>query len=124
MKILLSIRPEYAYKILDGSKRYEFRRRIHRDERVTGVLIYATLPVGKVIGEFSINRIHTEHPRNLWKRTRAHSGISESFFSEYFLGRDVGHAIEVQAARTYKRPKELKEILPSGVPPQSFAYVR
>ncbi|MDZ5456985.1 ASCH domain-containing protein [Azohydromonas lata] len=123
MKILLSIKPEYAYRILDGSKRFEFRRRVHRDARVKTVVIYATMPVGKVIGEFTIQRVHAEHPEQLWKMTKDFSGITENFFAEYFHGRDVGYAIEVKSVKRFKNPKKLNEYLPSGVAPQSYAYV-
>ena len=57
MKILLSIKPEFAEKILDGTKKFEFRRRVHTRPEVKSVIIYATMPVGRVIGEFSIERI-------------------------------------------------------------------
>lgn len=123
MKILLSIKPEYAERILDGSKRYEFRKRIHRDSRVNTVVIYATMPVGKVIGEFSIKDVHEHPPKKLWSLTKNHSGISESFFEEYFKDRDVGYAIEVRSVRKYKSPKHIQEFLPSGIAPQSYAYI-
>lgn len=123
MKILLSIKPEYAQSILNGTKRYEFRRRVHRDERVKVVVIYATMPVGKVIGEFTIAEIHSERPTELWKRTKDFSGISESFFSEYFQNKEVGHAIEVKNVKRYKTPRPIKDFVPSGVPPQSYIYL-
>ncbi len=59
MKVLLSIKPEYAYRILDGTKRYEFRRRVHRDPRVHTVVIYATNPDGKELGAFSIKSVYS-----------------------------------------------------------------
>lgn len=123
MKILLSIKPEFAEGILNGTKRYEFRRRVHVNDRVRTVVIYATLPVGKVVGEFSIGNIHAETPKELWKRTKDASGITKSFFSEYFRGRDVGYAIEVRQVKRYAKPKSLCEVLPSGVAPQSYAYL-
>lgn len=123
MKILLSIKPEYAESILNGTKRYEFRRRVHTDNRVRTVVIYATLPVGKIVGEFTIGDIHAEPPKSLWNRTKDASGITESFFSEYFAGRDIAYAIEVKKAKRYTRPKSLQEVLPSGVAPQSYAYL-
>lgn len=123
MKILLSIKPQYAQSILDGSKRFEFRKRIHRDPRVNTVVIYATKPVGQVVGEFSIADIHSESPVALWQRTKDFSGISEEFFSEYFQDRDIGHAIEIKKVRKYRTPKSIKDVLPSGVPPQSYAYL-
>ncbi|HMO52372.1 MAG TPA: ASCH domain-containing protein [Kiritimatiellia bacterium] len=123
MKVLLSIKPEYAYRILAGEKKFEFRRRVHRNPRVRTVLIYATKPVGKVVGEFSIREIHSDHPSGLWEKTKDFAGISHGFFSEYFQGRTVGHAIEVKKVRKYRNPKDLSEFLESGVAPQSYAYV-
>ena len=124
MKILLSIKPEYANRILDGSKKFEFRKRLFRNGDVHTVVIYATLPVGKVVGEFTIRRVHSERPDKLWRRTSRFSGISKAFFSEYFHGRDVGHAIEVNTAIRYAVPLDLGDVLASGVAPQSYAYVR
>lgn len=123
MKVLLSIKPQYANSILDGTKRYEFRRRVHLDSRVHTVVIYATKPIGKVIGEFSIKDIHSDHPDTLWEKTKDFSGITKSFFTEYFIGREVGHAIEVEKVKKYLKPMEVSDFLASGVAPQSFAYL-
>lgn len=124
MRIMLSIKPQYAQSILEGSKKYEFRKRVHRDSRVTTVVIYATLPVGKVIGEFTIGGIYSESPESLWRKTKSHCGISKEFFATYFRGRLIGHAIEIKSTRRYKTPMRVKDFLPSGVPPQSYAYLR
>lgn len=123
MKVLFSIKPEYAYRILTGQKKYEFRRRVPLNPKVKTVVIYATKPVGMVIGEFSIQEIHSEHPDDLWEKTKEYSGTTRGFFSEYFSGRSVGHAIEVKKVRRYRTPKDLSEFLASGVAPQSYAYV-
>ena len=123
MKVLLSIKPEYANRILDGTKRYEFRRRVHCNSRVHTVVIYATKPIGKVIGEFSIKHVHSKSPRQLWKIAKDYSGISKRLFFEYFQGRDVGHAIEVNHVKRYHKPMSIKDFLPSGFPPQSYAYI-
>lgn len=123
MKVLLSIKPEYAHSILDGTKKFEFRRRVHRDSRVHTVVIYATKPVGKVVGEFSIKGVHTDHPDFLWEHTKDFSGITKNFFAEYFSGREVGHAIEVKKVKRYRKPRELSDFLPSGIAPQSYAYL-
>ena len=44
--ILLSINPEYAEKIMDGSKKFEFRKRKCK-RRVDKIIIYSTSPVKK-----------------------------------------------------------------------------
>lgn len=50
MKVLMSIKPEFADKIFDGSKRYEFRRMIFKQPAVKKVVVYASAPVQMVIG--------------------------------------------------------------------------
>ncbi|PZO61998.1 MAG: hypothetical protein DI635_13380 [Pseudoxanthomonas suwonensis] len=123
MKILLSIKPEFAEKILDGTKKFEFRRRVHAHPDVRSVIIYATMPVGQVVGEFSIERIHSAAPTVIWDKTRSHSGITRTFYRRYFSGRRIAHAIEVRDAQRYPEPQPLSKYLPSGIAPQSYAYV-
>ena len=124
MRVLLSIKPEHAEKILAGEKRYEFRKAIPRRPGITTVVIYATLPVGKVVGEFDVEAIHSEGPASLWARTREHAGISRQFFRDYFRDRATAHAIAVRQARRYARPVPLRRVLESGIAPQSFCYLR
>ncbi|MBB6095618.1 putative transcriptional regulator [Povalibacter uvarum] len=123
MKVLLSIKPEYAEKILNGEKRFEFRKSIFRNERVCTVVIYATMPVGKVIGEFRVSSIIEARPSALWKRTSHAAGISEQYFKEYFAGRTRAYAIGVDQPKRYKKPIELSRLIERAVPPQSFCYV-
>ncbi len=123
MKVLLSIKPEYVSRILDGTKKFEFRRRLYKDERIDTIIIYATKPVGKVVGEFSIKQVHSDHPKSLWDKTKAFSGIAQDLYNEYFNGREIGHAIEIDSVKKYRYPKAIDKVLPSGIPPQSFAYV-
>lgn len=56
MKVLLSIKPEYAYKIFSGEKKFEYRKIIFK-KKIKSVIVYATKPVGKIIGEFEIEDI-------------------------------------------------------------------
>ncbi|MGV7197651.1 ASCH domain-containing protein [Xanthomonas euvesicatoria] len=123
MKVLLSIKPEYAEKILDGNKRYEFRKAIPKANGVKTVVIYATKPVGKVIGEFEIDEIISHRPAVLWPLTAQFSGISKRFFTDYFKGRSTAHAIKVKSVTRYIEPKELSHVIASGVAPQSFCYL-
>lgn len=124
MKILLSIRPEYAELILQGDKHFEFRKSIPRNPSVRTVVIYATKPVGKIVGEFDIADILSEHPTDLWALTAEFAGVSRRFFKSYFSGKDTGYAIKVRKARRYKHPRDLKSVVRSGIAPQSFCYVR
>jgi predicted transcriptional regulator len=80
MKVLLSIHPEFAEQILNGSKRFEYRKSIFKNGDVKTIVIYATQPVGKVIGEFNIGGIIKKSPDDLWEMTETFSGISKGFF--------------------------------------------
>ena len=124
MRVLFSIHPEYAESILDGSKKFEFRRRIYARNDVKTVVIYATAPIGMIIGEFDIGEVLSDTPENLWARTKKHAGIDLGYFSKYFDGREEAFAISVKKARRYKKPVSLVDVFPeSPVAPQSFRYM-
>ncbi len=123
MKVVLSIKPEFAFKIFDGSKRFEFRKAIFKNNQVKSILVYASSPVQKVIGEFEIGKIFNDDLETLWELTKEYSGISEDYFYEYFSNRSEGFAIQVKNKKIYKNPKCLRKDF-NLHPPQSFAYVK
>lgn len=123
MKVLLSIKPEFAKKIFDGTKKFEFRKTIFKNKNVKTVIVYASSPVQKVIGEFEIEEILSLDLDTLWNKTRDYSGISEDFFYEYFAQKEVGYAIKIKKVIKYKEPKKLWDEF-NIFPPQSFAYLR
>ncbi|MDH5691712.1 MAG: ASCH domain-containing protein [Gammaproteobacteria bacterium] len=122
MKVLLSIKPEYAEKILSGEKRYEFRRAVFKNPAIKKVVIYASSPVQKIVGEFDIEHILSLELEDLWKRTKKYSGIDKGFYDQYFEGKDLGHAIKVKKAKRYKSFLDL-ESFNIKYPPQSFMYL-
>lgn len=120
-RALLSIKPEFVNRILDGTKRFEYRRTIFR-EPVESVVIYSTKPVGQVVAEFDIERIHRLPVAELWNATKDYAGISHDRFMEYFSGRDIGYAIEIGAVNRFDQPLCIDKDF--GVtPPQSYVYV-
>lgn len=123
MKVLLSIKPEFAERIFDGTKRFEFRRSVFRDKSVRTVVVYVTRPVGKIVGEFDIGGILTEAPDALWNMTHSHAGISREFFDSYFEGRVSANAIEVAEVRRFATPLEPSVMIENFTPPQSYMYV-
>lgn len=122
MKVLLSIKPEFAEKIFNGTKKFEFRRSIFKRQTIKKVVVYASSPVQKVIGEFEIDQILSLAPESLWEKTHLHSGITENYFFEYFGDKEIGHAIKVKNIKRYKNPLCLKKDF-NTIPPQSFLYL-
>jgi len=122
MRVLLSIKPEFALRIFDGSKRYEYRRSIFKRGEVTKIVVYASDPIQKVIGEFEIGDILHEEPQALWAKTREYGGITKRRFLEYFRNKTKGYAIQVKSTRMYDVPLPLNSFMVSS-PPQSFMYL-
>jgi predicted transcriptional regulator len=125
MKVLMSIKPKYADKIFSEEKKYEYRKFlwIHKnDKKIDTVIVYATSPIKKVIGEFYMDGVLTEEKHNLWNFTKHAAGISKDEYFNYFKGWH-GHAIIVIHPILYKTPKLLSDY---GIkrPPQNFMYLR
>ena len=119
----MSIKPEFAFKIFEGTKKFEFRKSIYKNQDITKVFVYASSPVQKVIGEFRVKQIHKDTPKRIWSHTKEKSGITKEFFNSYFEGRDKAYAIEVSSTRKYRNPKCLKRDFNVEFAPQSFQYV-
>lgn len=118
----MSIRPEFADAILSGKKAVEFRKRPVAAD-VTHVLIYATLPVGSLLGWFAVRRQSTMSPKGLWAEFRKVAGISKDKFFEYYAQRDLGTGIVVETARRFEEPLPLTNLGAAIRPPQSFQYL-
>lgn len=120
--VLLSIKPEFAHKIFEGSKKFEFRKQVFKDTSVKKVIVYSSSPEQKVIGEFEIETILSDTPDNIWIQTSFSSGITQEFYNEYFEGRDKAFAIKVASTKKYRKQKSLADFNVQSAP-QSFAYV-
>lgn len=122
MKILLSIKPEFANKIFNGTKKFEFRRLVFKNKNVNTVVVYASAPVSKVIGEFDIEKVLKLELSELWNKTKEHAGISKEFYDCYFIGKNEGFAIQIKNPKLYSTAKNIQEEF-GMAPPQSFAYL-
>jgi len=123
LRVLLSIKPEFAEAIFSGMKRFEFRRTIFKQARIEKVYVYASRPICMVIGEFEIEKILSSDPTSLWKTTKRESGISKEYFKEYFDGKKIAHAMKISSPRRYNKPISLQKMFRISRPPQSFMYV-
>lgn len=119
--LLLSIKPEYVEKILQGTKKFEYRKRLAKEE-VSVIYIYSTSPSMKVVASAQVIGRLSASPTSLWKKTKANAGISRSKYREYFHGCKVAYAYELGEVSVFKKEKELFEY---GIttPPQSFVYI-
>ena len=119
---LMSIRPQFAAAILDGSKRVEFRKRPLAADIGT-VVIYATKPVGAVVGEFVVGEQAVGKPEELWVRFAEVAGIDREGFFNYYDGSARAVGIVIGRVDRYDQPRPLSEVHPGARPPQSFKYL-
>ena len=122
MDVLLSVKPEFANLIFNGTKQYEYRRNMFCERNINRVMVYASSPVKKIVGEFQIEDILYDDINTLWTNTRNKSGISKKYFLQYFSNKSMGYAIKISTIRSYDIPLHLNSINVS-TPPQSFMYL-
>ena len=120
MKVLLSIKPVYANKILNWEKLFELRKSIPK-EKFDTIIIYSSSPEKKIIWEFKVAEIIHEDIDNLWNIVKDKACVDKKFFDEYYKWKNKWYAIKVS------NPIRYKESLPITIytkfPPQSFMYI-
>ena len=120
-KILLSINPEHVQNIINGIKKYEYRK-IAAKQDISSIIIYETTPVKRIVAEAEIIDVLMCSPEELWKLTKVESGISKEFFDEYFEGREIAYAYKLGKVKVYDEPKTLMDYGIKAAP-QSFVYI-
>ena len=124
MDVLLSIKPKYVKSILEGGKRYEFRKTIFKNREINRIYIYSSSPVKKIVASFVIGDILEDRPSDLWDTVKEYAGIDYLDFFAYFEGKSRAFAIEIQNLRELPDPIDPYETMPGFVPPQSYYYMK
>lgn len=120
-KIIISINPEYVEKIISGEKKFEYRTKAAKED-INKIIIYETKPIMKVVAEVEILDVIATTPEELWDQTKNQSGITKSFFDEYFKNKQIAYAYKLGTVKVYEKPKSLLDF-GLRMAPQSFAYV-
>lgn len=117
-----SIKPEYAQRLVEGVKRFEFRKTSINSE-LTHMIIYATKPVGRIIGVAFILGIDKGSPYSIWEKTKYEAGISRKEFRNYFKGKKFAFMAKVEDVMPLDMAVCPFDVEPNFVIPQSFSYV-
>ena len=123
--VIISIKPEYALKIISGEKTVELRRKFPIDDIEGGIaLIYASSPIQEIIGYAIIARVKRLSISQLWKTCGKRACVTKEFFYSYFEGLEHGFALEMSEPVRLSIPLDIRrmeeEFLVSA--PQSFRY--
>ena len=120
--VLLSIRPEWCEKILNGEKTVEIRKNRPSLKMPFKCYIYCTKPVGNVIGEFTCDKIRFYFGKS-WlvkediEDVTAGSCLSLEQVKEYagwrkatsFMDRKDLYAWHISDLKIYDKPRDLDE---------------
>jgi len=122
---LISIKPEFAARILDGDKTVELRRRIPSIAVGTRLWIYATLPLGAIVGTANVRRIVRGAPTQIWHEWAEESGVSRREYRAYFLGANEAVALLLSNVRRTQPVSidELRRLWRGFQPPQVMAQL-
>jgi predicted transcriptional regulator len=68
MNVILSIRPTFCQSIFEGKKVYEYRKRVFKRTDIDKVYIYATKPICRIVGYFTIDTVIEDKKYNMWEK--------------------------------------------------------
>ena len=125
--VVLSIRPQYCDKILDGRKTVELRRRFPVSAPKGAVAyIYSTSPVRAMVGSAEIANVAKLPVYDIWQQYSDLAFVEKADFDAYFAGLDEGFALEFSNIRPLPRAFDLPELRKrfGFEPPQSFLYAK
>lgn len=125
--LLLSVRPTFVRRILEGTKTVELRR--IRPQVVPGqhVLIYSSAPTMALLASAVVERLDAASPDSLWSKVAGSAGVSRAEYDAYFRDAERSVAIWLGGVAAFDRPiplEELRQRWPWFRPPQSFCFVR
>ena len=120
--VILSIKPKYCQAIVEGTKRYEFRKRIPKNWKEARFLIYASSPIQRIIGEFKSTEVIDASPEEIWKKCQEEAGISKEEFCSYFKSTKSAFALHIEDFIEYD-PIDPRAALSHFTPPQSYQYL-
>ena len=119
--IVLPILPVYADGIMNGSKRVEFRKR-NVPIATSRVVLYATLPVGRVVGVIEVVAIHEVEPTIAWSQYSSIGGIEQTEFFEYYKNTPLARVLKI--ANPIPLNVDLSTLVNMGIRiSQGFSYI-
>jgi len=127
-KILISVRPQYARRILARTKLVEVRKRFSRKWVGCGAVLYASSPQKSLVGEATIEAVTSGPPTDIWSSFGPSLGCTVDEFEAYVGSASQVSAIELGDVIPYREPIGLAQVSylvrEDLAPPQSFCDLR
>lgn len=124
MNAIISIKPEFSKKIVQGDKTVEVRRRGVNLELGDRLWVYETLPTGKVMFVVIVDHVFKGCPAEIWGKYADQIDISVEEFEEYFDGCDYGSAIAFKKVELLSASITLSDLKSFGLKSMPQTYRR
>ncbi len=123
--LFVSVKPEFANKIVKKEKSIELRKIKPHVNIGDYIIIYASSPVKSVVGFGVIKQIIEKTPKGMWKEHAALLGIDKKRFDEYYTGKERAIGIEIHKIKKIIpiSLESMRTIDPNFHPPQVYRYV-
>lgn len=121
--MILSIKPCYVKEIINGNKKYEFRK-FKPLKKIKNVYIYETRPIKKIVGYFECNNIISGDKYGIWDEFKQYGSISEKDYFEYYNNSLKAYAFKIDNFVLFKQYIDPYKIFDKFTAPQSYRYIR
>ena len=125
--LFISVKQEYANKILSGEKTIELRKSKPNISKGDHVIIYSTSPVKAILGIAQVGDLLSYSPGKMWKLHSKDLGISRKDFINYYSDSQKSIGIVLRNITKYEyviHLETIKKIAPKFSPPQTFKYFK
>lgn len=122
--IILSVKPEFAKKILNKDKTIELRKLIGKFFMPGNtIFIYESSPSKKMVASCIIEKIETIGVGSISNEQLKKASVERIFYDTYFAKKNVAHLIHLSKVKPMKNPLSLEFMRQyEFTPPQSFCY--
>ncbi|MCK4794512.1 MAG: ASCH domain-containing protein [Desulfobacteraceae bacterium] len=124
---ILSIKPEFAYRILDGTKTIELRRSRMGVNKGDVLLLYISAPDQCLGAWFRVAKVEVSNLNDMWGSNHSFLGLDHTEYLKYFDG--VSDAIGLHIGKIHHlKPviflSEIKNLVDGFVPPQGIIWIK
>ena len=123
--LFISVKPEFADKIIEKEKNIELRKSRPKVLKGDIIIIYSSSPFRAVVGYGKISDIIECDPKEMWRKHSKMLGIDRSRFFDYYKEKDRAIGIVIKDVVKIKPISlaELRCVDPHFHPPQVYKYV-
>ncbi len=115
---MIALRPQYWEMYKDGSKIWELRKDTHSPRGVDGLVIYATAPVSRIVGEVDLVSAHVGDVDDVWDVVKGGCGITREQYDLYYQDQETAIAYRLGNVWEYSPSLDARRA------PQGYKYLR